>query len=143
MSANRRQENIARFSIPLEDNLGVVSPAEPPFSRTRNRGRSSQVGLDDTDSSFGADGDSDFAMNEPNNDDDDFLDDQDVNKFMSKRQNGKGKAKGKGKSKSKSASHASLRASFDGSCFVGENPKVMLISLKAVFFPFQTSLNIK
>ena len=63
-------------------------------------------------------------------DDDDFLDDEDDDRaFSSKRRNGTGKTKGKGKAKS--TGRISARAGFNGASFAGENPKVMLISLKA------------
>jgi SWI/SNF-related matrix-associated actin-dependent regulator of chromatin subfamily A3 len=82
-----------------------------------------------------SDGDGDFTMNSFS-DDDDFLDDgDDDSPFASKPRKGKGKnkAKGnaKGKAKAQSTGRISARAGFDGSSFAGENPKVMLISLKA------------
>ncbi|KAJ7287410.1 SNF2 family N-terminal domain-containing protein [Mycena rebaudengoi] len=105
MSAKRRQETIAEFSIPVRDDDMDVSEG----TQRRSRGRSS-------DGSRGRD--SDFV----NSDDDaDFLDDdEDDSAFANKKSRSKGKARAKGKQKAK-ASYASS----------GENPKVMLISLKA------------
>lgn len=71
---------------------------------------------------------------EPDNDSD-FLDDEDDDTVYSKKSKPKGKGKGKGKGKAKASSYTA-RPTFSA----GENPKVMLISLKAVRpereFPF-------
>ncbi|KAF7361792.1 DNA repair protein rad5 [Mycena venus] len=84
MSAKRRQEVIAQFSIPVADEDGPTSTA-----RHRSRGRSSE-------GSLGCGEDSDYVM-EPDNDSD-FLDDEDDGSAWSKK---KGKTKGKGKGKQK------------------------------------------
>ncbi|KAJ7045638.1 SNF2 family N-terminal domain-containing protein [Mycena alexandri] len=108
MSAKRRQETIAQFSIPVsEDDDGDATTA-----RGHSCGRSSE-------GSLGRGGDSDFVM-EPDNDSD-FLDDEDDDTAHSKKSKGKGKAKAKAKGKAKASSYNTF----------GENPKVMLISLKA------------
>ncbi|KAJ7924933.1 SNF2 family N-terminal domain-containing protein [Mycena leptocephala] len=109
MSAKRRQETIAQFSIPV---------AEHHPGRHRSRGRSSE-------GSIGRGEDSDYVM-EPENDSD-FLDDEDDDAVYSKKKSkAKGKGKGKGKQKANASSYTA-RPSFSA----GENPKVMLISLKA------------
>ncbi|KAJ7251551.1 SNF2 family N-terminal domain-containing protein [Mycena haematopus] len=107
MSAKRRQEVIAQFSVPVADDDTA------PVARNRSRGRSS-------DGSIGRGEDFDYAM-EPDNDSD-FLDDEDDDTVLVK--NKKGKAKGKGKEK---AASYTARSTFAA----GGNPKVMLISLKA------------
>lgn len=102
MSAKRRQEAIARFSVPLEeDHLGV------DISLTRSRRT----------------GDADDYMDAA---DTEFLDDEDEDCAFSDKKKKK-KSKGKGR-----ASTSSGRHSVDGSSFTEENPKVMLLSLKAV-----------
>ncbi|KAJ6625516.1 SNF2 family N-terminal domain-containing protein [Mycena sp. CBHHK59/15] len=113
MSAKRRQEVIAQFSISVSDD--DESGTSAGGMEHRSRGRSS-------DGSLGRDEDSDFVMN-GSDDDDDFLDFEDgIGK--SKRQKVKGK--GKGKQNAKASSYAN-RPTFT----LGKNPKVMLISLKA------------
>ncbi|KAJ3514328.1 hypothetical protein NLJ89_g2437 [Agrocybe chaxingu] len=114
MSAKRRQEAIARFSVPVEEVQDI--PALPRSARS-SRGGSSIVERGDN----GDDGDSDFVMN--GDDDDDFIDDEDDDDGFTKKQ--KAKAKGKGKAKAPARS-----VSMDYDTFE-ENPKVMLLSLKA------------
>ena len=124
MSARRRQETLERFSIPLEDELTSRTSSETALPASRPRRSSTQmVSLEDS---------VDIDDNNGIADDDDFLDDEDDDRaFSSKRRNGTGKTKGKGKGKAKSTGRISARAGFNGASFVGENPKVMLISLKA------------
>ncbi|KAJ6499180.1 SNF2 family N-terminal domain-containing protein [Mycena sanguinolenta] len=105
MSAKRRQEVIAQFSVP------VVEDDTAPAATRRSRGRSS-------DGSAGRRDDSE-AMEVDN--DSDFIDDEDDNTAWSKK-----KSKGKGKGKAKASSYTA-----GSSIPAGENPKVMLISLKA------------
>lgn len=93
--------------------------AEHHPGRHRSRGRSSE-------GSIGRGEDSDYVM-EPENDSD-FLDDEDDDAVYSKKKSkAKGKGKGKGKQKANASSYTA-RPTFSA----GENPKVMLISLKAV-----------
>lgn len=94
MSAKRRQETIAQFSVPLD--------AENAHGSSARR--------------------NDYVID----DDDDFIDDEEDD-YASAKRNGKkkagfSKAQGKGKA----------RQAVDGSSFSGQNPKVMLLSLKAV-----------
>ncbi|KAF8210396.1 SNF2 family N-terminal domain-containing protein [Mycena galopus ATCC 62051] len=105
MSAKRRQEVIAQFSIPVADDAAGAM-------RDHSRGRSSE-------GSLGRGEDSDCVM-EPDND----LADDDEDSAWSKK---KGKAKGKGKQKQKAKASYTARSTYAA----GENPKVMLISLKA------------
>ncbi|KAJ7497414.1 P-loop containing nucleoside triphosphate hydrolase protein [Mycena latifolia] len=112
MSAKRRQETIAQFSVPVVD--GDDGGATRSIGR-RSRGRSSE-------GSVGRGQDEDFVM-EPDNDSD-FLDDDDDDSVYAKK-NKKAKGKGKGKGKGKLSSYTAWATS------PGENPKVMLISLKA------------
>ncbi|KAJ7446182.1 SNF2 family N-terminal domain-containing protein [Mycena galericulata] len=109
MSAKRRQETIAQFSIPLaaDDGRGVTEAS-------RGRGRSSE-------GSIGRGQDSDFVMEL--DDDSDFIDDGDDDTMYSKK---KSKGKGKGKAKANAASYTAK-----SKIAPGENPAVMLISLKA------------
>ncbi|KAG5648541.1 hypothetical protein DXG03_003152 [Asterophora parasitica] len=97
MSARRRQETIARFSVPIADDASIQES-------------SANVNCDDED---------DYVMSD--NEDDDFIDDEDDDcAFSGKKKRGrKTKSKGKG------------RASYSGPSYAGENPKVMLLSLKA------------
>ncbi|KII92184.1 hypothetical protein PLICRDRAFT_133581 [Plicaturopsis crispa FD-325 SS-3] len=138
MSQRRRQETLASFSVPIEEEPIVPIVADSAAtSSQRTRRRSSTQSVLQADSSFDHDGDDDFVMTAAGeDDDDDFLDDEDDDgAFASKSRKGKGKgkakAKGKGKAKAKAGSRASIRAGVDGSSFAGENPRVMLISLKA------------
>ncbi|KAK7005619.1 DNA repair protein rad5 [Favolaschia claudopus] len=101
MSAKRRQEVIAQFSVPVADD-DVDSG-----SGSRHRSRSGSVGEH-----------SDYVMDA---DDSDFIDDDEDDSAYSKK---KSKAKGKGKQKQSQKTSYTSHAS-------GRNPKVMLISLKA------------
>jgi SWI/SNF-related matrix-associated actin-dependent regulator of chromatin subfamily A3 len=114
MSAKRRQANLSRFTRPV-DELSVI----PEVPRSRG-GRSTRKALgDDTSSFVVSDDDEDFIPTV--SDDDDFIDDEDDEGFV--RTTNKGKAKAQGKAKA--------RTVFDGSAAADENPRVMLISLKA------------
>jgi SWI/SNF-related matrix-associated actin-dependent regulator of chromatin subfamily A3 len=113
MSAKRRQEAIERFSVPLDDGDISFSTSHCPIPSKRS-GNNSRItaaqGVDDDDSMLSAD-DSDFN----------FLDDDDDDTAFSSTQ----KSKGKGKAKAKA------KATFRTKDFLpGENPKVMLLSLK-------------
>lgn len=120
MSAKRRRDTLERFSIPLEED-------ETPLPPTRKSGIPKRMPLQNITGDYG---DDNFS-NPTDDDDDDFLDnEEDTGPFSSKSLRGKTK-KGKGKAKANIISRATLRAGFDGSSFTGENPKVMLISLKA------------
>jgi SWI/SNF-related matrix-associated actin-dependent regulator of chromatin subfamily A3 len=130
MSAKRRQETLERFSLPLEDDVTLETCAETPLPPTRSRRSSTQATSHGESIDIDDDGDADFTVNGIS-DDDDFLDNEDDNSaFSSKPRKGKGKAKGNTKGKAKAKSTA-RRAGVNGSSFAGENPKVMLISLKA------------
>ncbi|KAJ7647212.1 SNF2 family N-terminal domain-containing protein [Roridomyces roridus] len=110
MSAKRRQDTIAQFSIPLDDD-GEDAPE--PSARRRSGGKSRDPE------------DSDFVMDV--DDGSDFIDDDDDDTVYSKKKGkGKGNAKAKGKAKGKATTSYASR-----SLAPGENPAVMLISLKA------------
>lgn len=102
MSAKRRQEAIARFAVPLR---AVVTPGNE-VRTLRKAGNRERDGDDEND------GDSEFVMDGTDNDSD--------NEFVDDLQFKKKKSKGKGR--------APIQA-FDPS---EENPRVMLLSLKAV-----------
>ena len=109
MSARRRQETIARFSVPIKpDTVTAVpplsqatqQPTEPvPSQRSaRRRTRSSQSIL--LDGTIDDDDDDDFVMDDgagDDDDDDDSLDDENVPPTRTQAKNGKGKAAAKGK----------------------------------------------
>lgn len=120
MSAKRREETIRRFSVPI---VGEETAQQGRPSRSRGRGGepAGDVGDDDDD------GGSDFEMNEAV-DDDDSLDDEEDSSAWSKKAKTQKKGKGKAKPKAKATSAAY------GSAFSGENPRVMLISLKGTFY---------
>ncbi|KAJ6500012.1 SNF2 family N-terminal domain-containing protein [Mycena vitilis] len=101
MSAKRRQETIAHFSVPATDNAAGHGSRDKSREGSRGRGEDSDFIMEDNDS--------------------DFLDDEDDHTVYSKK-----KSKGKGKAKAKTSSYAT-RPTFSA----GDNPKVMLISLKA------------
>lgn len=97
------------------------------------RGRSTRGSLGDEHSAFVIDDDdSDFIAN-VSDDDDDFIDDEDDERFIGTKGKGKGKAKAKskGKATARKSGRPGVRATVDGSLFMDENPRVMLISLKA------------
>ncbi|KAF4598505.1 hypothetical protein EYR38_006909 [Pleurotus pulmonarius] len=116
MSAQKREETIARFSVPLEESAEPISEeaSSTQASSTRRRPRASQRALSD-DGDIGMDvADNDFVPGD--DDDDDFIESDDDTAFTKKK-------KGKGKAKQRKASSTRV--------FSGVNPKVMLISLKA------------
>ncbi|CAL1707747.1 unnamed protein product [Somion occarium] len=121
MSARSRQETLAKFSIPITDEDVASIPATQPSSGrpSRQRMQSSQavidVGADDTN-------DADFVMADGRGDSD-FIDDEDDAPSPAKKRKGKKKATVKTRS--------SGTRVLDGSAFEGENPRVMLLSLKA------------
>ncbi|KIJ68013.1 hypothetical protein HYDPIDRAFT_107592 [Hydnomerulius pinastri MD-312] len=121
LSARRRQEVLERFSIPLESGAPSSTFEETPLLPTRRRRITTQSTLVDDEDSFADEKDSDFIVD---SDDDNF--DESI-----ASQAKKGKAKAKGKGKAKAGPRAKAKPVFDGSAFSGENPRVMLISLKA------------
>ncbi|KAI0356200.1 hypothetical protein OH77DRAFT_1423798 [Trametes cingulata] len=138
MSARRRQETIARFSVPITpEDVGAAPPlsqaTQPPSSQpsepvlsersSRRRTRSSQSLL--LDESIDDGKDDDFVMSDGQDDDDDFVDE---NVPPTRTQGKKGKGKAKGKAKALASDPAPVSAS---SLPDGVNPRVMLISLKA------------
>ncbi|KAF7790392.1 hypothetical protein EIP86_001347 [Pleurotus ostreatoroseus] len=142
MSAKRRQETIAQFSVPVQENSVTPAPEvaqmtptasqETASQTTSSRPRRARKTRSTTTVLDGGDeieivengGDDDYVMNdEVDDDDDDFIDDEDDESSKRKK---KGKAKGKGKAIPKASASVSR-----GPVFAGPNPKVMLISLKA------------
>jgi SWI/SNF-related matrix-associated actin-dependent regulator of chromatin subfamily A3 len=113
MSAKRRQEAIARFSVPLEG-VGRLQAIENSAPRRPSRKTRKANFVESTAS--GEDSDSDFVMD--NGLEDDF-DDGLGSSSMPKRN------KSKGKSKASQTNFQEFESS-DG------NPRVMLLSLKAV-----------
>lgn len=111
MSAKKRQEAIARFTVPVEDSATPVrgSAIRPSSKRNVRSTRQSVItherSCNDEDSV--TESDSDFSLT------DSRVQTEDEDDTSTRK--GKGKAKGKG-------SYAN----------VGDNPRVMLISLKAV-----------
>ncbi|KAI0675019.1 SNF2 family N-terminal domain-containing protein [Trametes maxima] len=141
MSARRRQETLARFSVPITPDEAVTAssltqppssqPSEPVLSQrsARRRTRSSQsIPLDGP---MDDDKDDDFVMSDnfDDNDDDDFIDDENVPPPRSQAKKDKGKAKAAGK-KARVSDTVPVVNSFDPPTD-GVNPRVMLISLKA------------
>lgn len=115
MSAKRRQETLASFSVPVEDD----EPTQSSQTTTSRRKRvTRQASLDNDDFPFDNDDDDDFVMEDVANDDDD--EDNDLS-FVGR--------KGKGKSKATVGNNNTVRSSGLAS---KRNPRVMLISLKAV-----------
>ena len=121
MSAKRRQETIARFSVPIKEEVHVATQPSTTQDRPKRQTRRSRtnipsdaevVVLDDDD-------DGDFVAGDEE-EDDDFIDSDDDRPTTKK---GKGKSKGKNR--------ASPEPDYDEVVYEGVNPKVMLISLKA------------
>jgi SWI/SNF-related matrix-associated actin-dependent regulator of chromatin subfamily A3 len=105
MSARRRQEAIERFSIPLEDDgLGAIQEECSVPART-SRLKTRKTRVEDSESQEN-DSDDEFV--------DDGVDDDDDIASSTRRKKGKG-----------SCCSKSLKSQFGG-----ENPKVMLLSLK-------------
>ncbi|EMD30973.1 hypothetical protein CERSUDRAFT_120235 [Gelatoporia subvermispora B] len=118
MSARRRQETIARFSVPLD----AIPPTVSGLSRPRRRAHASQPTSIDNAAVPDDDLDDDFILSD-HNADGDFGEDSDGAKRRKKTRTGKGEQK------------ASIAAAstLGRNCHQldGPNPKVMLISLKA------------
>ena len=134
MSAKRRQEAIARFSVPIEAHSAMPSfnqsNSQAPASTQRaRRARSSRSVLPDSSIDDGADGD--YVVDDEQDDDDDFVDDDDVAARRTQSKKGKGKAKAKAKGRVRESSGASSELPPSRPEFNGVNPRVMLISLKA------------
>lgn len=135
MSAKRRQETIARFSVPIEeDELPALTLTQAPtqaltasqsIRSTRARRKSARTTASDDIIAVDSDGDGDFVAPVNESDDDSFIDDSEDER-PKKKGKGKGKAKANGKRKA-SAPKPDYRDGLPD----GANPKVMLISLKA------------
>lgn len=110
MSARRRQETIARFSVPVKHDTPTVVSTKSSTSVTRRRGRTSRAVDADLVVS------PDYVAADNDDGDDEFVDDDD-------------KPKGKGKKEAKAFDDLYFTRS--GSSSADVNPKVMLISLKA------------
>ena len=118
MSAKRRQETIARFSVPVREETTSVVPSSDGGRPTRKRKRT-KVAIEHKDvDELNDAADSDLIQDE-DKEDDDFVDDDG---------GASSKKKGKGKSKGKQRQMSPINDEF---AFDGPNPKVMLISLKA------------
>lgn len=134
MSARRRQETIARFSVPITEDTAPATQSVSQLGSTgraqrRTRKKTSNVVTDDEDDvgMNGNDGnDSDFVAQDQDGDDSDFTDDEDADDRPKKKPKGKGKAKAQ-----RGRATSSRVDMLDGSAFEDVNPKVMLISLKA------------
>lgn len=107
MSARRRQETLERFCVPIDPESSYTPPATQP-ERPYRRSRTAST-LNNLD------------VKAENNDS--FIDDSDYENFKSSAIR-KSKSKSKGKAKATSTT-------FEPIMPAGENPKVMLISLKA------------
>ncbi len=107
MSARRRQETLERFCVPIDPESSHTHPATQP-ERPYRRSRTAST-LNNLD------------VKAENNDS--FIDDSDYENFKSSAIR-KSKSKSKGKAKATSTP-------FEPIMSAGENPKVMLISLKA------------
>ncbi|KZT67187.1 hypothetical protein DAEQUDRAFT_407067 [Daedalea quercina L-15889] len=142
MSARRRQEAIARFSVPLDGSTSLSTitteasvsqdTAVLPSRRTRRSTANTYV---EGDAAIGDDDqDADYKFIDDGDDDDFIVDDDEDDDAPRKKSKGKGK-KGKVKAKKQariSTAPPSKSIYLDGSAFGNEvNPKVMLISLKA------------
>ncbi|GJE94457.1 SNF2 family N-terminal domain-containing protein [Phanerochaete sordida] len=131
MSAKRRQETIARFSVPLaEDEAPAQMLTQAPTATqsgraTRARRKSTRSAAGVVDLTADDDGDDDFVAPVDESDDDSFIDDSEDERPKKK---GKGKVKGKANGKRKASAP---KADYDSLLTDGVNPKVMLISLKA------------
>jgi SWI/SNF-related matrix-associated actin-dependent regulator of chromatin subfamily A3 len=112
MSAKRRQETIANFSVPV---AAKAFPGDELAPRSRRAARHIVVDRDD-----------DFAKDDS---DDDFVMDDNLYDSSPVRSKKPKKSKGKGKAKARSPSPFD---DFDDDLEVGDNPRVLLLSLKAV-----------
>lgn len=118
MSARRRQETIARFSVPLD----AIPPTVSGPSRSSRRARASQPTSADNAAVPDDDQDDHFSLSD-HNADDDFGEDSDGAKRRKKTRDGKGKQK--------ASNAATSTLGRNPHRLDGPNPKVMLISLKA------------
>lgn len=123
LSARKRQEVLEQFSIPLDPDESPA-PGEP-LPPTRRRQTQTQINVVEDDENTTDGNDSDFVAG--NDTDDDF--EEDISTRVKKGKAKEWKKKGKGKCTVKAI--PAMKQVFDGSCFYGVNPKVMLISLKA------------
>ncbi|RPD63881.1 hypothetical protein L227DRAFT_542891 [Lentinus tigrinus ALCF2SS1-6] len=143
MSARRRQETIARFSVPVEaDSVPSLSQATaPPSSQltepassqrsSRRRGRITQSSTVVDEIFADDDKDDDFVVgDDAQDDDDDFIDDEDDD-APARTQSKKGKGKAKPTTRGKKKASIPSTPVVDAPEFDGVNPRVMLISLKA------------
>ncbi|KAG9316303.1 hypothetical protein JVU11DRAFT_2334 [Chiua virens] len=121
LSARKREEVLERFSIPLDPDESPAPGGLPPPSRPHRT--QTQISLAEDDDNVSDGNNSDFIAGDES--DDEFEEDIStrVNKSKAKVQ----KFKGKGKAKA----IPEIKRVFNPSAFSGENPKVMLISLKA------------
>ncbi|TBU43646.1 SNF2 family N-terminal domain-containing protein [Dichomitus squalens] len=141
MSAKRRQETIARFSVPIKAASGgrsfsqasVPPPTDsqaPASTQRSRRVRSSHSVLVEGPIDDGADGDYELDDDEQDNDDDFISDDEDH--LASRRtKSNKGKGEGKGEAKGKKSCGTISEPTPSNPDSDGVNPRVMLISLKA------------
>lgn len=125
MSAKRRADAIARFSVPLESIPTVQVPQEistsAVASRSRRVSRNASYNVDPTED----DDDEDFVMPSADNN---YSDDDEVTAAATWKSKGKGKAK-RTQGDSENEDHFSF-----GDTQNQNNPPVMLISLKAGAF---------
>ncbi|KAI0093185.1 SNF2 family N-terminal domain-containing protein [Irpex rosettiformis] len=122
MSAKKRQETIARFSVPIKDDVPVATqPNTATQGRLKRQTRRTRtnVAADVEVIVLDDDSDDDFVIRDEEEEDDFIVSDDD-------RPTAK---KGKGKAKSKRK--ATPEPDYDEVVYQGVNPKVMLISLKA------------
>ncbi|KAI0688029.1 SNF2 family N-terminal domain-containing protein [Cytidiella melzeri] len=117
MSARRRQEAIERFSVPIKEYCPVISPptAQGRPKRQRKRARATNFVPDSDVIEIDDDDDANFIVGDDEEEDDFIVGDDD----RPTKKKVKGMAKGK------------TRATPISIGYGGENPKVMLISLKA------------
>jgi SWI/SNF-related matrix-associated actin-dependent regulator of chromatin subfamily A3 len=119
MSAKQRQETLVKFGQPVQEEIATDNASEGALSRGERPGRavrSKSAGYDDEGSDF-ADGGAQEDEDDITNSDDNLMSRE---KSKTARQ-AKARAKGKGKATASSPMGSSTL----------DNPKVMLISLKA------------
>ena len=143
MSAKERQEVLSRFCRPLDGDEAPIAPVPPPhtdnmdkeasgrLTRASSRSASASTGMDVDANSVVDDGkDGDFVVK---GDDDDFDDDfdDDLSAWIQKKSKKKGKDRAKAKTRLLAgSSNVGSKGSYHRSS-TGENPRVLLISLKA------------
>ena len=134
MSAKRRADTIARFSVPIKDTPPVVDEESVGRSSRLRPATESQpqpIEIDDDEdngSNFAPDDQSDYSATEFESDDEP----------RAKRDKGKGKGKGKMAPKGKAPAKSSILEAL-GELDVESNPRVMLISLKGGCFTRESS----